>query len=362
MGGCYKDRKVISMSDAESTDNKLHIKKFMDIVVVDLQNIYNLLGRKTQTTFNFWKVPGLDNVYIFQYSEPVKNSISHQFNQISLSNLICHFGLDVREEESPIFTTSDHETHYLLELFCKSKKLVDGYCQSQLQDVSCLSAQQIHDLQALQKCNDELKDPLHSANYTERTWTKRLFHGIESHNPNLKPKLTLDYACGGGFAINILEPWSRCSILATCVPLRGSPDLTIDRKIVTVGVDQEESDLSSDTTSLELSSRSKLMPATGMEFCPEKLGELSAAMYTKAYCQFLKQLKQGNMLNECTVGGLLLNKSENEAIHCKLQMHVHLVHALRRHVITSKTVLHTRIQSLATPTDLCTSLHYNMVL
>ena len=130
------------------------------------------------------------------------------------------------------------------------KKLVEGYCQSQLQDVSCLSAQQIHDLQALQKCNDELKDPLHSANYTERTWTKRLSHGIESHNPNLKPKLTLDYDCGGGFAINILEPWSRCSILATCVPLRGSQDLTIDRKIVTVGVDQEESDSSSDTTSL----------------------------------------------------------------------------------------------------------------
>ena len=72
MGGCYKDRKIISLSDAESTENKLHIKKFMDTVVVDLQNVYNLLGRKTQTTFIFWKVPGLDNVYIFQYSEQWK--------------------------------------------------------------------------------------------------------------------------------------------------------------------------------------------------------------------------------------------------------------------------------------------------
>ena len=38
----------------------------------------------------------------------MKYSISHQFNQISLSNLIRHFDLDVHEDESSIFTTSDH--------------------------------------------------------------------------------------------------------------------------------------------------------------------------------------------------------------------------------------------------------------
>lgn len=73
---------------------------------------------------------------------------------------------------SPVFLESDHSTHYPLELFCKSKILVNGYCDSKLHDPP-LSAQQISDLQQLQQCNDSLNNPLHSSEHCGKYFRAR---------------------------------------------------------------------------------------------------------------------------------------------------------------------------------------------
>lgn len=122
--------------------------------------------------------------------------------------------------------------------------------------------------------NNNLHHPEFSVDYTERTWTERLFEAMKCHNRDLNPKLTMDDAAGGA---KVLAPWSGLEkVMAECVPLHGSPDCTIDNKIMSVLSESDDSDISDASTSpIEIATRAK---ATGM---------LAAAMQTKAYCRDL---------------------------------------------------------------------------
>ena len=81
------------------------------------------------------------------------------------------------------------------------------------------------------------------------------------------------------------------------VPLHGAPDITIDKKLIVVaGVESDEADSgdsgdgdTTDTCPIEIGTQS-MKPISGLWYCPEKLGELGAAILTKAHCTVLKNL------------------------------------------------------------------------
>ena len=62
------------------------------------------------------------------------------------------------------------------------------------------------------------------------------------------------------------------------------------------GVESDEADSgdsgdgdTTDTCPIEIGTQST-KPISGLQYCPEKLGELGAAMFTKAHCTVLKKL------------------------------------------------------------------------
>ncbi len=190
---------------------------------------------------------------------------------------------------------------------------------------------------------------------------------MEHHTPHLKPKLTLDDGAGGAFVSKILVPWSGLAdITANCVPLRGAPDITMDNKIVNLVTSEEESESSHSDSStfispMELSSRSTLSKATSLCFCPDKLGELLAAMLIKAFCKAIRKLKASLEIREVVVHGMFLNRVENEVIQCCLTVTPTLITGSRRRIHTTKrTVLQAQQQSVSTASELCAALgHFN---
>ena len=160
------------------------------------------------------------------------------------------------------------------------------------------------------------KFPANSAEYIERTWTERLFRAMKSHAPHLQPKLTMSDA--------------------NSVPYRRAPGITTNNKCIVVAAsaeDDSDSDIESDVTDtspIELNTGRKLNLTSGLCFCPEKIGELSATMLTKGFCCILKTLKQGEEIDDhYIVHGSLLNKPESEVIQCEMVLRIKFVGSTR---------------------------------
>ena len=90
--------------------------------------------------------------------------------------------------------------------------------------------------------------PDHSAEYSERTWTERLFRAMKSHAPHLQPKLTMSDASGGWFAKKILASWSGLNISANSVPYGIAPDITTNNQCIVAASAEDNSDVDSDAT------------------------------------------------------------------------------------------------------------------
>lgn len=204
-------------------------------------------------------------------------------------------------------------------------------------------------------------EPQHSAEYIEKNWTERLWRAMTVHVPYLDPKLTKDLA--GGFAKNILAKWSRLEgIKANCVPYRGAPDITTNSVFVVVADNSGSDDTDdTDTGMIEINTRSKLCLTPGLSFCPEKTGELSAAMLTKCFGSVLKDLSlQKDVSTTYISHGLLLNRVESEAIQCEMEMKTTFVGRTRttQPVTTSHTEIKAEMKPATTAEELCKSLHH----
>ena len=357
----HKDSAIIVLENVVSDLNKIKIESFMRYVKEDLNKVKKILGQNLDKLF-FGKVNELKDTYIFQYPRP-PSSRKHEFSSISLSDLIDS-GLKIIEDESVIVPPPQpncHESHYALELFRRSSHLVNSYFNTLL--ISSISVDERAYIEYLMRIDEEF--PAHSAEYVERTWTERLFRAMKSHAPHLQPKLTMFDASGGGFAKKILASWSGLNISANSVPYRGAPDITTNNKFIVVAAGVEdnldvESD-ATDTSPIELNTGRKLNLTRGLSFCPEKTGELSAAMLTKGFCCILKTLQQGKKIKDhYIVHGSLLNKPESEVIQCEMVLSPNFVGSTRvsQQEIISPTKLTARVQPATTTLELCQSLHH----
>jgi hypothetical protein len=261
--------------------------------------------------------------------------------------------------------TLDHESHHSLEMFRRSAHLIHRYF-SKLLAASALSREEKDVLEKMLEANQ--KYPIYSAEYVEKTWTRRLHYAMTVHLPHLNPKLTMDLAKGGGFAKNILAKWSRLDgINANCVPFRGAPDITSNNLFVVVA-DNSRSDTTdgdttddTDTEMIEIATRSKLSLTAGLLFCPEKAGELAAAMLTKCFCSVLKDISlQKNVSTSYKSHGLLLNRNDSEAIQCEMEMKTTFVGRTRttQPEVISPTEISVHLQPATTAEELCQALHY----
>lgn len=358
---------TLTINRVKNMDNAMILDQFSAYVRADYQNMYELQKRIVPSTCFFSHLAELDNnnsVYIFQYRTPSRDSRTHQFSAITLTELLSHNIIQVLEETNVVpiasLSSSDHNAHYALELFRQSSAQVNSYFDVLLSSATGAGRE---DIKKAKQANISLKHPSFSTDCTEREWTERLYTGMQVHTPELHPKLTLDHAAGGGFEKNVLHVWSGLNtISATCVPLRGAPDITYDNKFVSVAAigDDEGSEISDSSTSPVEITVGKSARVASLSFCPDKLGELSAALLTKAYCKFLRRLKKATEQDQqpLIVHGLYLNRPESEAIQCELCMTPTFISGSRR-INKKSTQLKTVIQFVSSAGDLCKALHYN---
>ena len=358
----HKGVLAMTIERAKDVNNALILDQFSKYIEADFKKMYSLLKKPAPTNYLFAHLEELDtsdsDVYIFQYRNPQKDS---QFSAIQLTDLLSKDILQVYENADIVPTSSlysDHTDHYALELFRQSSALLDGYFSSILSSVPPADKPTI---QKAKEVNTSLSHPLFSGDYTEREWTERLYNGMKLHTPELNPKLTLDAARGAGFQNNVLRVWSGVkNVKATCVPLHGSPDITYDNKIVNVADGTDGSNVSDSSVSpMEEVTVAKSLIVSSFNYCPDKLGELSVALLTKAYCKFLRRLKSTAIdQGELIVHGMYLNRPECEVIQCELHMTPTLVTGSRRKN-SSKTRLNTVLQYISSVGDLCKALHYH---
>lgn len=187
---------------------------------------------------------------------------------------------------------SDHEPLRAFFMTERELKLYEKLC-----DISNIGA------------HENAQDESYSIDFKENDWMKRLFKGIKNHiSDGITPTLTCDY--GSGFEQNILRKWSEIDdVPVKVVPFHGSPDMT-----VTTG---------SGTKLMEIADMNKLMlcKQDKLSHCPEKLGQLLAAMMTMTYCEIMKRWKSSDMSDaeHYTTHGLLLRRLGNGYI-VKMEM------------------------------------------
>ncbi len=363
----YLEKDIIALDRIINDDNTRTIQEFKNRIKAHLNIIAQVLKRPYTSSHIFERVK--DNFYIYQYPNPPAKANSHEFSHILLSNLVGSGLLEVSEDCNTILPHDlNHSSHWPMELFLRSKVTAD-FLYQQLLARDNIGDEERHQLEMLLVENKG--DPAYpdvSLKYIERTWTRRLYSALKLHCSDLSPKLTMDQASGGGFAKNILTAWSRIAMKATCVPFRGAPDITTNSHILNVlGGDDEDSDSgaqsdATDTTPLELSTGLKLTIARGTEMCPEKLGELSAAMLIKGFCHMVKDLVHGKVIpGEYIVHGTLLNKMSGEALQCVMKVPCTLVDRLRhttRHLEVPLTTLSVQLQAAVSSGELCQAVNY----
>lgn len=284
------------------------------------------------------------------------------FSSITLTHLLTSGMVSIKEDDIPIVPgSSNHQSHLPLEMFVRSKVVAEAFYSDTLsQGVTTQVQKEIKELMEL-NCGDDLeKYPDHSNKYVENIWTRRLFQALKYHCSDLNPQRTMHDANGGGFAKKVLLKWSRMEMSASSVPLHGSPDLTTDSTVFSILSDDEAYDAltdDSDAGPVEVAT-TKLTVATGMKIAPEKLGELGAAMLTKAYCSMAKDIcLSHNIKHEYVVHDTLLNKFSSEAI--QVAMKVPCLHISKTSNPRPKTAsMMVRVQPTCNACELCQSLNY----
>ena len=140
----------------------------------------------------------------------------------------------------------------------------------------------------LVKAEEDSQSPFSITDYHEIDWTKRLFQAIQTAYPKLSPKLTMNEALlfrsNGGLA----EQWSSCVNGFQHLHFHGAPDLVLKRKIVVVSSKKkkEQKQTPPPPAVMEVANqRPPMVTALGCTLSPEKVGELLAAMITRAACK-----------------------------------------------------------------------------
>ena len=163
-----------------------------------------------------------------------------------------------------------------------------------------------------------------------------MFWAIQTAYPKLSPKLTMNEALlfrsNGGLA----EQWSSCVNGFQHLYFHGAPDLVLKRKIVVVSSNEEEeeegaeADTSTSSCDGIANQRPPMVMALGCSLSPEKVGELLAAMITRAACKIMKHICTKQAITHIyTVHGVLLDKLSG-AFHCKLEIcPIHITNATR---------------------------------
>lgn len=300
----YFDAAVVTNPD------KATLRDFFKYVNTQLQLFYRgIFNNYTQVNNSQEYIYVTDSsdslVFMYRYKH------YEQFSNVTLSillslNLIALTESKMDSLPMPIQNCSDHEA--LRPFFLAKGEIINYYEEMKLQDVQRADFyQQNIDAESTRESARKRPLPDLSIHSRESHWTKRLFDGIKVHFPDINPILTMDMAKGGGFAKKILSVWSQIlDIPVEIVPFRGSPDITTAKRAVINIVDTPEptpelegaeevegedsgsetgSETGSDTRTMELSPLTFCSQST---YCPEKMGELTAAMMTKMYCGLLK--------------------------------------------------------------------------